>query len=132
MDVWAMRDADLLHRRDDSVRVAWIHAALAHVVEAERPVALAELEAVLRMQRSALAMYTSCGWFFSDIAGIEARILLRHASLVCDSLAALRGDASATDEFCRALAETRSHRAGFATGEDVYRAVSSRREPVLE
>ena len=25
----------------------------------------------LELQRSALLMYTSCGWFFSDVSGVE-------------------------------------------------------------
>jgi hypothetical protein len=31
-----------------------------------------------------MLMYTSCGWFFDDISGLEAVFVLRHAGRVCD------------------------------------------------
>lgn len=34
---------------------------------------------LLEMQRHALLMYTSCGWFFDDISGIESVQILRYA-----------------------------------------------------
>ena len=39
---------------------------------------------LLEMQRSALLMFTSCGWFFSDLAGIETIQVLRYAARVMD------------------------------------------------
>jgi alpha-amylase/alpha-mannosidase (GH57 family) len=35
---------------------------------------------LLEMERHALRMFTSCGWFFDDIAGIESVIVLRSAA----------------------------------------------------
>ena len=35
---------------------------------------------LLEMQRHALQMYTSCGWFFADLAGLETIIVLQHAA----------------------------------------------------
>src|SRR3989442_15813679 len=32
------------------------------------------------LERHALRMFTSCGWFFDDIAGIESVIVLRSAA----------------------------------------------------
>jgi hypothetical protein len=32
------------------------------------------------MQRNAMLMYTSCGWFFDDICGIEAVQIMQHAA----------------------------------------------------
>ena len=40
--------------------------------------------ALLEIQHRAMLMYTSCGWFFDDIAGIEAVLVLRHAGRVID------------------------------------------------
>jgi len=34
---------------------------------------------LLEMQRNALLMYTSCGWFFSEVSGIETIQILRYA-----------------------------------------------------
>lgn len=34
---------------------------------------------MLEMEKYSLLMFTSCGWFFSDIAGIEAKQILKYA-----------------------------------------------------
>jgi alpha-amylase/alpha-mannosidase (GH57 family) len=39
---------------------------------------------LLEIQEHALLMYTSCGWFFDDISGLEAVFVLRHAGRVCE------------------------------------------------
>src|SRR5690606_30692132 len=36
------------------------------------------------LERHRLAMFTSCGWFFDDIARIEPKIVLRHAARALD------------------------------------------------
>jgi uncharacterized protein DUF3536/glycosyl hydrolase family 57 len=38
------------------------------------------LDQLLEMERSALRAQTSCGWFFDDIAGLEALQILRYAA----------------------------------------------------
>ena len=35
---------------------------------------------LLEMERHALQMYTSCGWFFADLSGLETIIVLQQAS----------------------------------------------------
>ena len=39
---------------------------------------------LLEMQRIALLMFASCGWFFSDLAGIETIQVMRYAARVMD------------------------------------------------
>jgi len=39
----------------------------------------AELKGLLELQRHALMMFTSCGWFFDDPGGLEAMQILRYA-----------------------------------------------------
>ena len=39
---------------------------------------------LLEMQRCALLMFTSCGWFFSDISGIEPIQVLKYACRVIE------------------------------------------------
>jgi alpha-amylase/alpha-mannosidase (GH57 family) len=39
---------------------------------------------LLEIQHEAMLMYTSCGWFFDDIAGLESVLVLRHAGRVVD------------------------------------------------
>ncbi len=39
---------------------------------------------LLELERNASRMFTSCGWFFDDIGGIEARQVLRYAARAID------------------------------------------------
>ena len=36
----------------------------------------------LEIQRQAMLMYTSCGWFFSEISGIETVQIMKYAARV--------------------------------------------------
>ncbi len=45
---------------------------------------------LLELARNSLRLFTSCGWFFDDVAGIEARQILRYAARALD----LAGDES--------------------------------------
>jgi len=38
----------------------------------------------LELQRMLLLMYTSCGWFFNDISGIETIQILKYAARAID------------------------------------------------
>ena len=39
---------------------------------------------LMEMQRQAMLMYTSCGWFFNDLAGLETVQILRYAARAMD------------------------------------------------
>lgn len=39
---------------------------------------------LLELQRHAMLMYTSCGWFFDELSGIETVQVIRHAARVVD------------------------------------------------
>jgi hypothetical protein len=45
----------------------------------------------LEMQRFALLMFTSCGWFFDDIGGLEAVQNLRYAARAIELAKAITG-----------------------------------------
>ena len=74
----------------------------------------------LELQRMLLLMYTSCGWFFNDISGIETIQILRYAARAVYLMDHL-GLPSVRDEFLEILAEAKSNRAEFGTGADIYR-----------
>ena len=74
---------------------------------------------LLEMQRNALLMFTSCGWFFYDISGIETIQVMKYAARVielCDQL----GLPSNRETFLSMLAEARSNDAEKGTGADIY------------
>ncbi len=87
-DVWAARDAYIqvvLDRSTESVdRFFAAHQTHRALSEAERVRALELME----MQRHAQLMYTSCGWFFDDIAGIETVQIIAYAARVLQLAAA--------------------------------------------
>ena len=74
---------------------------------------------LLEMQRSALLMFTSCGWFFSDLAGIETIQVLRYAARVIDLMNKLGLDPPET-EFLALLAEARSNQPDKGNGADLF------------
>ncbi|GAB4263151.1 MAG: DUF3536 domain-containing protein [Deferrisomatales bacterium] len=73
---------------------------------------------LLELQHNALLMYTSCGWFFDDISGIEAVQILGYAARAAQ-LAREVGGNDPEPALLEALAEARSNLGG--TGADVYR-----------
>ncbi len=79
-DFDAARDAyvELLQDRSNEAFHAWLHehGGLAQPTLVE----LHEAHAALEIHRHLLAMYTSCGWFFDEVTGLESRLLLRHAA----------------------------------------------------
>jgi alpha-amylase/alpha-mannosidase (GH57 family) len=66
---------------------------------------------LLEAQRNAMLMYTSCGWFFHDLAGLETVQVLRYAARVLDLLTEL-GEAPPEDAFLDTLARAQSHDQG--------------------
>jgi alpha-amylase/alpha-mannosidase (GH57 family) len=73
----------------------------------------------LEVQRNALLMYTSCGWFFSDISGIEPIQILKYAGRALDLMNQL-GLPSPRERFLEILAEAKSNRTELGNGADIY------------
>lgn len=116
VDPWAARDDYI------EVLVGAVEPA-AFVAERGRPggdpvVALTLLEA----QRQAQLMYTSCGWFFNDLAGIETVQVLRYAARLVDLLGEVGelGDGAVVDDFLAVLGAARSNRPAEGSGVDIW------------
>jgi alpha-amylase/alpha-mannosidase (GH57 family) len=118
-DPWATRDryAEIVcdpHHRGAADFVAR---------EAGRRLAGAELVRALKlleMQRHALLMFTSCGWFFAEISGLEAVQVLKYAARAIQ----LAREAAGVDlepAFEEALAAAPSNVPEVADGRRVYR-----------
>jgi alpha-amylase/alpha-mannosidase (GH57 family) len=74
----------------------------------------------LELQRMLLLMYTSCGWFFNDISGIETIQILKYAARAIDLMDQLRLP-SVRERFIEILSEAKSNRPEMGTGADIYR-----------
>ncbi len=90
--------------------------------EARRPLGPAErigARKLLELSRQAMAMFTSCGWFFSDLAGIETRQVLLHAARAIELAEELFGE-SLESPFLETLAAARSNEPQFGDGRAIY------------
>jgi len=120
LDPWQARDdsigliLDQHHSREEFLRG---HASRWLSAEAQWS-ALAYLE----LQRMLLLMYTSCGWFFNDISGIETIQILKYACRAIDLMEQL-GLPSVRGRFLEILSEAKSNRPEMGTGADIYRRV---------
>jgi alpha-amylase/alpha-mannosidase (GH57 family) len=74
----------------------------------------------LELQHMLLLMYTSCGWFFNDISGIETIQILKYAARAIDLMDQLRLP-SVRERFLEILSEAKSNRFEMGSGADIYR-----------
>jgi hypothetical protein len=81
---------------------------------------------LMELQRASLLMYASCGWFFDDIAGLEASLVIRMAAHACDLMNEAGGHPPVRD-VVEALSHGRSNRPQAGTGADVWRRVAGDR-----
>jgi alpha-amylase/alpha-mannosidase (GH57 family) len=118
-DPWAARDDYIdviLDRSQDRVdRFLRSHAAR-ELNAADRVTALKLLE----MQRHAMLMYTSCGWFFDELSGIETIQCLQFAGRVVDLARQLFTDDLETP-FVEKLSQAKSNVVEHGDGAQVYR-----------
>jgi alpha-amylase/alpha-mannosidase (GH57 family) len=74
---------------------------------------------LMEMQRHALLMYTSCGWFFDDVSGIETIQILQYAGRVIQLGRELLGDAL-EPRFLEILGQARSNDPACGDGRTIY------------
>ncbi len=74
---------------------------------------------LLEMQRHALQMFTSCGWFFADLGGLETGIILRHAARAIQLAKELTGR-DLEDQFLRSLSEAKSNLDEKGNGSQIF------------
>jgi alpha-amylase/alpha-mannosidase (GH57 family) len=122
VDLWSARD-DYIHivldRSPASVDSFFALHAKRHITPEERTVLLELLE----MERHAQLMYTSCGWFFDDVSGIETIQIIAYAGRVLQLAAKLFGPAGAAleERFLEILARAKSNLPEMGDGAKLYR-----------
>jgi alpha-amylase/alpha-mannosidase (GH57 family) len=117
-DPWEARNAYIeviLNRSAENVNQFLKKHSLHQLSQAEKIIALKLLE----MQRHAMLMYTSCGWFFDDISGIEAVQNLRYAARAIQLAEQLSGQPFEA-EFVRKLQKAKSNLALSRDGAIIY------------
>lgn len=74
---------------------------------------------LLEIQRQAQLMYTSCGWFFSEISGIETVQIMKYAARAMQ-LAAVFTKKDFEARFTEILSEAKSNITEYGTGRDIF------------
>jgi len=74
---------------------------------------------LLELQRNALLMYTSCGWFFSDLSGIETIQVMKYAARVIELMHEL-GLPSPRQRFLELMTRAKSNLRDMETGASIY------------
>jgi alpha-amylase/alpha-mannosidase (GH57 family) len=120
-DVWAARDAYIavVLERSAEATARFLASQASHELKAgERITALKLME----MQRHALLMYTSCGWFFDEISGIETVQIIAYAGRVLQLAAELFGDEGARleEQFVELLRKAKSNVPEHEDGAAIY------------
>lgn len=118
-DPWAARDGYIAVMLDRSQKS--VDAFLAKYAKDGAPAGADRVRVLdlLEMQRQAMLMYTSCGWFFNDLAGIETIQVLQYAGKVVQ-LAGQLFNEDVEEGFLSRLERARSNAAG--SGRDLYEA----------
>ncbi len=117
-DPWAAREdyiSVVLDRSDASVDGFLGKHASGDLTPARKTRALRLME----MQRQAMLMYTSCGWFFDEISGIETVQVLQYAGRVVQLCGEISGD-SVESGFLDRLERAASNVTEHGNGRHVY------------
>jgi len=118
-DPWAARDAYVEVLLDPSpARVDAFFAA--HQRTPLDAAARVETRRLFELARHRLLMYTSCGWFFDEISGLEPVQILRYAGIALQHLGDL-GGSRLEPEFVRRLESAPSNISALRDGGEVYR-----------
>jgi len=132
-DVWAARDGyiDVVLNRAPEQTEQFFKTHQQHELSEQEQVRALEL---MEMQRHTQLMYTSCGWFFDDIGGIETVQIIAYAARVIQLARLLFGQPGELLEqaFLARMAEAKSNEAKFGDGAQIYRSCALTMELGLE
>jgi alpha-amylase/alpha-mannosidase (GH57 family) len=117
-DPWEARDdyVDVVLQRTPESIAQFLRKHATHELNAGERVAALKL---LELQRHAMLMYTSCGWFFDELSGIETVQVMRYAGRAIDLAQQLFGD-SLEAGFMEHLAKAPSNLPEHRDGSHVY------------
>jgi len=132
-DVWGARDEyieAILDHSPQSVEQFFRKHQIRNLTPPERVRALELME----MQRHAQLMYTSCGWFFDDISGIETVQVIGYAARVLQLAREISLEMAAPLEpaFLARMAEARSNVAKAGDGAQIYKEQVATKQLGLE
>jgi len=74
----------------------------------------------MELQRHAMLMYTSCGWFFDELSGIETVQVIQYAGRVVQLAEEILGD-SIEERFLEKLSAAKSNLPEYGNGANIYK-----------
>ncbi len=115
---WAARDdyiSVILDRSPEKIGLFFSRHARRPLNETEQVTALSLLE----LQRHAMLMYTSCGWFFDEISGIETVQVIQYAARALQLAQKVAG-IDLESEFLKRLEPAKSNLPEHGDGRRIY------------
>lgn len=116
-DVWKARNEyiSVLLGGESAMYNFFTENSLRKLSKADEAIAIKLLE----MQKYSMLMYTSCGWFFSEISGLETVKILEYASRAIELARDITG-ISLEEEFEHMLSRAKSNIPRYRNGRGVY------------
>jgi alpha-amylase/alpha-mannosidase (GH57 family) len=114
-DPWAARNDYInviLRRNDDTIR-KFMRDHCSRAVEPE------EVLRLMEVQRNAMLMYTSCGWFFDEVSGIETTQIMQYACRAMQLVSQI-SELNLELEFRKRLEDIPSNVPSLANASNVY------------
>lgn len=117
-DPWAVRNKyiEVIHDRSRENIDNFLLSVVGKELQQSQKTKILKL---LEIQRNAQLMYTSCGWFFDDISGIETVQILLYAARAIQLVREL-GQGNLEEGFVEILEKAPANYRQNATGKDVY------------
>jgi len=121
-DPWAARDdyVDVILTAGPEQRDVWDAFTARHARTELDASSTRRLRELLELQRHALLMFTSCGWFFEELSRPEPVQVLRYAARALQLAKVLTGGRESESRFVAALALAPSNDPAYGDGQGIY------------
>ncbi len=118
-DPWAARNdyIDVVFDRSQGVRERFFDRYAVKTPDGEEEVRLLKL---LELQRQAMLMYTSCGWFFDELSGIETVQVIQYAGRAIQLAAQFPGGEKLEEGFLREVEKAESNIPDHGNGRQIF------------
>jgi alpha-amylase/alpha-mannosidase (GH57 family) len=118
-DPWAARDGyiDVVLERTPETRQRFGEEHFLRELSHDEEIIVWKL---MELQRHAMLMYTSCGWFFDELSGIETVQVIQYAGRVVQLAEQLFGDCF-EEHFLEKLALAKSNLTEYGDGAKIYK-----------
>jgi hypothetical protein len=83
---------------------------------------------LLEMQKFSMFMFTSCGWFFSEISGIEATQILQYAARAIELAEEITGK-HIEEDFVSVLELAESNNPEYKNGRAIWEKLVKKGKP---